>query len=138
MTWGLAIATQYNFIKIFRIAKYFTTFRFTNIKKLTDICLHTQYSESLGVWTLSIVRYSKIYEHQYFGNWICFRPQVRKEEFLKYVFYILEYQMMEKVQTPSDSECYTPLSEPFKIYIECLTELKLSSVMKARRHNLMC
>jgi hypothetical protein len=26
----------------------------------------------------------------------------------------LEYQMMEKVQNPSDPECYTPSSEPFK------------------------
>jgi hypothetical protein len=76
---------------------------------------HLQYSVSLGFWTLSIVKYSKIYK-QYFGNWICFHPQVRREEFLKCVFYILEYQIMEKFQTPSDSECYTPLSEPFKIY----------------------
>jgi hypothetical protein len=31
-------------------------------------------------------------------------------------FYSLEYRMMEKVQEPSNSECYTPSSEPFRIY----------------------
>jgi hypothetical protein len=30
---------------------------------------------------------------------------------------LLEYQMMEKVQKPSNPECYTPLSEPFRIYV---------------------
>jgi hypothetical protein len=28
----------------------------------------------------------------------------------------LEYRTMEKVQKPSNSECYTPSSEPFRIY----------------------
>jgi hypothetical protein len=31
------------------------------------------------------------------------------------VFYSLEYRTMEKVPTPSNSERYTPLSEPFGI-----------------------
>jgi hypothetical protein len=41
------------------------------------------YSELLGFWTLSIVRYSKkIEEHSVWelGTWICFRAQVRRQE----------------------------------------------------------
>jgi hypothetical protein len=34
----------------------------------------------------------------------------------RHVFYSLEYRTMEKVQKPSNSMCYTPLSEPFRIY----------------------
>jgi hypothetical protein len=29
----------------------------------------------------------------------------------------LEYRMMDKVQKPSNSKCYAPISEPFRIYI---------------------
>jgi hypothetical protein len=36
-------------------------------------------SELLGSWTYSIVPYSKNYKTQCFGNWTCFRPQVRRE-----------------------------------------------------------
>jgi hypothetical protein len=36
-------------------------------------------SELFGIWTLSIVRYSKNYRAQSFGNWIYFRPQVKGE-----------------------------------------------------------
>jgi hypothetical protein len=32
------------------------------------------------------------------------------------VFYTLEYRTMENVQNPSNSMCYTPSSEPFRIY----------------------
>jgi hypothetical protein len=35
------------------------------------------HSESLGFWTLSIVRNSKYQKTKRFGNWICYRPQVR-------------------------------------------------------------
>jgi hypothetical protein len=35
-------------------------------------------SESLCFWTLSIVRNSKYKKAQRFGNWICFRSQVRR------------------------------------------------------------
>jgi hypothetical protein len=39
-------------------------------------------------------------------------------QFLKRrVFYSPEYQMTEKVQKPSNSVCYTPSSEPFRIYL---------------------
>jgi hypothetical protein len=31
----------------------------------------------LGFWTLSIVRYSRKYKTRRFGNWICFRLQMR-------------------------------------------------------------
>jgi hypothetical protein len=34
----------------------------------------------LGFWTLSIVRNSKYKKAQRFGNWIGFRPQVRRED----------------------------------------------------------
>jgi hypothetical protein len=35
-------------------------------------------SELLGFWTSPIVRYfKKHYRTQRFGNWICFRPQVK-------------------------------------------------------------
>jgi hypothetical protein len=33
------------------------------------------------------------------------------------VFYSLEYRMMEKVQKPSNFVCYTPSSEPCRIYL---------------------
>jgi hypothetical protein len=75
------------------------------------------------------------YRTRRFGNCICFRPQVkgpnwvgvysptftwgRKQiQFPKHrVFYSLEYQTMEKVQKPSNSVFYTPLSEQFRIYM---------------------
>jgi hypothetical protein len=34
---------------------------------------------------------------------------------MSYIF--LEYRMMDKVQEPSNSVCYTPSSEPFRIYM---------------------
>jgi hypothetical protein len=34
-------------------------------------------TELLGFWTFSIVRYSRDNKTRCFGNWICFRPQVR-------------------------------------------------------------
>jgi hypothetical protein len=38
------------------------------------------------------------------------------------VLYSLEYQTMEKVQKPSNSVCYTPSSEPFRIWSSgCIT-----------------
>jgi hypothetical protein len=38
-------------------------------------------------------------------------------QFMKcHVFYFLDYWTMEKVQETSNSECYTPTSEPFRIY----------------------
>jgi hypothetical protein len=43
------------------------------------------------------------------GNIISFRNVV--------FFRFLEHRMMDKVQKPSNPECYTPSSEPFKIYI---------------------
>jgi hypothetical protein len=33
----------------------------------------------MGFWTLSTVRYSENQRTQSFGNWTCFRPQVRGE-----------------------------------------------------------
>jgi hypothetical protein len=47
------------------------------------------------------------------------RPSFRKAVFSSY----LELRTVDKVQTPSDSECYTPSSELFRfyIYIKCFT-----------------
>jgi hypothetical protein len=41
------------------------------------IFITSEYEESLGFWTLSIVQNSKYKETERFGNWICFRPQMR-------------------------------------------------------------
>jgi hypothetical protein len=37
-----------------------------------------QHSKPLGLWALSIVRNCKYKKTQRFGNWICFRPQMRE------------------------------------------------------------
>jgi hypothetical protein len=39
-----------------------------------------QHSELHGFWTLSVVQYSRKQKTKRFGNWICFRPQVRWED----------------------------------------------------------
>jgi hypothetical protein len=38
--------------------------------------------ESLGFWTFSIVLYSREQKTRRFGNWICFRPQVKGGEYI--------------------------------------------------------
>jgi hypothetical protein len=101
-------------------------------------------SELLGFRNFSIVRYSRKWKTRRFENWICFRPQVsggktpiqlgafspltwgRKQiQFPKCrVFYFLEYRTMEKVQKPSNSECYTPSSESLEsIFIRCINKI---------------
>jgi hypothetical protein len=47
-----------------------------------------------------------------------FHPQVRGETPVPETscFYFLEYWAVDKVQRLSNSECYTPSSEPFRIY----------------------
>jgi hypothetical protein len=37
-------------------------------------------ADLLGFWTFSIVRYSRKQKTRRFGNWICFRPQVKGRE----------------------------------------------------------
>jgi cytochrome c-type biogenesis protein CcmH/NrfF len=77
-----------------------------------------------GFWTVSIVRYSRNYKTQRFGNCICFPPQVRGRHLLSWVplkvltsitascvAQFIEYRTIDKAQKPSDSE-----SEPFRIY----------------------
>jgi hypothetical protein len=51
------------------------------------------------------------------------RSSFRNIEFFNY----LEFRTMDKVQKPSDSECYAPSSEPFKIYLESYSKQKLLS-----------
>jgi hypothetical protein len=95
----------------------------------------------------SILRYSRNYKTRRFGNWACFRPQVRRktptqlgpveranlniwtqlsrcsrprlrmQKISSRVLYFLEYRTMEKIQKPSNSEFYTPSYEPFRIYL---------------------
>jgi hypothetical protein len=89
-------------------------------------------SELLGFWTWSIVRCSRNYKMQCFRKWICFRPQVRGKtptllvrleranlnqisETLCILF--LEYRTMDEVQKTSNSDCYTPSSGHFRIYL---------------------
>jgi hypothetical protein len=44
------------------------------------------------------------------------RTRGRKQiQFLEHILKFLQCQTMEKVQKPSNSECYTPSSEPFRI-----------------------
>jgi hypothetical protein len=52
-----------------------------------DLNLYNWYkgSQLLGVWALSIVRYSKNWRTQRFGNWNCFRPQVKGRHLLCWV-----------------------------------------------------
>jgi hypothetical protein len=47
------------------------------VSPILEAC--NSYSELLGFWTFSIVRYSKYsyWGTEHFGNWICFRLQVR-------------------------------------------------------------
>jgi hypothetical protein len=72
-----------------------------------------------------------------FGNWICFRPHVRREtlcwvpqkeltsvtgsSFGNAMFscslVLLGYRTMGKVQKSSNAESYIPSSEPFRIYM---------------------
>jgi hypothetical protein len=74
----------------------------------------------LGIWTLSIVRYSKTHSISENGS----------VSFLKLVSETscsLEYRTMCKVRKPSIYECYTPSSELYAIYsLCCLTRLPVA------------
>jgi hypothetical protein len=60
-------------------------------------------SELIGFWTLSIVQYSKKLENKTFR-----KPDLFPSSG--------QYWTMDKVQKPINSECYTPSSEPIRIY----------------------
>jgi hypothetical protein len=60
---------------------------------------------------LSIIQYSKEFENTNF----------------------LEYWMMDKVQKLTNSECYTPLSEPTRIYINIYVCVRATCPFHARR-----
>jgi hypothetical protein len=77
-----------------------------------------KHSELLGLGTFSIVRYSRNKKIQRFlrcrwedtWGW-------KQIHFLKRcVFLFLEYRTTKKVPKPTNSESFTPLSEPFRIY----------------------
>lgn len=50
----------------------------------------------------------------YIGDYEGYSELLRLWTFL----YFLEYRPMEKVQKPSNPECYTQSSEPFRIYVK--------------------
>jgi hypothetical protein len=54
------------------------------------------------------------------------RKQIQLPKHL--VFCFLEYRAMEKVQKPSKSECYTPSSEPLRIYIYICSRYQVESI----------
>jgi hypothetical protein len=93
----------------------------------TKMCLLIECSELVGFLTLSVVWYSK--ENMTFPEQIqfpkgtqqsrCLPTRLRMEtsSFQNVLFSsFLEYWTMDKVQKPSNSECYTRSSEPFRIY----------------------
>jgi hypothetical protein len=66
---------------------------------------------------LSTVRNCKHKGTQCFGNWIRFRPQVRETPtVLGSLGTPTEFRTMDRAQKPSNSECYTPSSQPFGFY----------------------
>jgi hypothetical protein len=91
------------------------------------------YTQLLGFWTF--FHRLVFYRTRRFGNWICFRPQVKVgEKTFTQLGHLeranlnltetdpvsetscsLEYQTMEKSKKPSNSVYYTPSSEPFRI-----------------------
>jgi hypothetical protein len=73
-------------------------------------------TDILGFRTLSIVRIflNNNEKTQRFGNWICFRPQVGKTPTQ---LGPLERANLNQVRKPNISVCYTPLSEPYSIYL---------------------
>jgi hypothetical protein len=54
-------------------------------------------------------------------------------ELLVFGLYFLEYQTMDKVQKPSNSKCYTPLSEPLE-YI-CTTGMDTVQIFPLGNYN---
>jgi hypothetical protein len=73
--------------------------------------------------TVSIVWNSRSQKTLHFGNWICFYPQVWGK--IPTLLGPLEranlnHWMMDTVQKPSNSECHTPSSKPFRIYMSVL------------------
>jgi hypothetical protein len=79
-------------------------------------------SDSLGLWTLAIVRNSNQLPNLW-GLLFLRGPtekvlwKQKKSSFRSVVFSSnLEFWMMGKVHKPSDSSCYTPSSEPYRFY----------------------
>jgi hypothetical protein len=74
--------------------------------------LIAEWSELLDFWTLLIVCYSKNHNISETG---CLHPQVRGET--RTLLGLLERSNLSHWtnQNPNYSECYTPLSEPFRI-----------------------
>jgi hypothetical protein len=52
--------------------------------------------------------------------------------FRRPIFLTLEYRTMEKVQKPSNSECYTPSSEPFRKKIMFILNAVYSVLRKSK------
>jgi hypothetical protein len=56
----------------------------------------------VGFWTVSIIRHSRKYKARRFGNWICFRPQVRGGE-IPTLLSLLERTNLNHLRTETDS-----------------------------------
>jgi hypothetical protein len=81
-------------------------------------------------WVFGLFPLSGIQRTRRFGNWICFRPQVKvgektptllgpweRADLNHWTSCSLEYQTMEKVLKYSNSVCYTPSSEQFRMHV---------------------
>jgi hypothetical protein len=85
------------------------------------------YWELLAFWAFSITWYSK---KQRFRNCICFRPQVKgwetpiqlgPSERANLNHCSLEYHTVDNFQKPSNSQYYSPSSEPFRTCNYCVS-----------------
>jgi hypothetical protein len=56
-------------------------------------------TELLGFWTFSIIRYSRTQKARRFGNWICFRLQVKEGEDIYSVGPLRKSQFQSLVQS---------------------------------------
>jgi hypothetical protein len=77
----------------------------------------------MGFWTLSSVRYeehgvSETVSVSALGDGVGDTCSVGSDR--KSYVMLLEYRTMDKVPNPSNPECYTPSSEPFRIHSRSL------------------
>jgi hypothetical protein len=58
-----------------QLNKHFSSNLFRSLEVYADLS-----SELLGFWTLPVARNSKYKKTQRLGNWICFRPVMKRED----------------------------------------------------------
>jgi hypothetical protein len=95
------------------LQKYFSTIDTIQSTRRND----TQNYWVFGLFLLSgILLETRIHDVSKTGSFSILRWGEKRIQFPKRrVFYFLVYRTMEKVQKPSNSECYTPSSVPFRI-----------------------